>query len=265
MEQILAPALIVLFFSGFFVVFGIGGASVFVPIFATLGIGIKEAIIAGLFINIVSTGVATIIFAKGGLFKFRDLKDALSILLGMLFAIPAGVFISNMLSSQILVGLFSLSLFACSFFMLKEGEKAKDAQGGASKVQNINAGKFSSTLVLALVGIIAGLANGILGIGGGVFIVPALIMNGMFARRAAIISVACTFFGSIFSLSNHLAYGKANFPLLGAVGAAALIGALAGSHLFSSGKVSSPMITRAFPFLLILLAIKLALDFFAGV
>ena len=259
MEQFFAPALAVLLLSGVFVMLGIGGSSIFIPILTSLGISIKEAIMAGLFINIVSTGLATSIFMHKGLFKFEDLKHSSLILLGMVIAIPVGVWVSNLLSPNQLTGLFSAALFILAIVMLRGSPKPKEHLSGKPGAK----GSMQSHAILASIGGLAGLANGILGIGGGVFKVPSLIMHGMPARRAARISIACTFIGSVYSFANHLVYTSPNFSLLAFVGGAAFIGSFAGSSLTAAGKVPENAIKNFFPLLLVAFAIKLASDFLA--
>ncbi|MFH1306319.1 MAG: sulfite exporter TauE/SafE family protein [Candidatus Micrarchaeota archaeon] len=260
----LLPAAIVLLLTGFFVIFGIGGASIFVPIFLQLGIGINDAIVAGLFINIISTGLATLIFFKSGILQQCHASQAGNIFFGMLISIPVGVWLSHTLEPSVLIGLFSLALFASAFLMVR-----KDAVQSVFSISEDDQVPFvdkdaklsSASLTRGIVGIIAGLANGILGIGGGVFIVPSLILAGCSAKRAAVLSIVATFLGSLFSFANHIAYKMPNMQFLLALGIVAFIGSFAGSTLFAKGKIKSDFIQKLFPILLVIFALKLAIDF----
>jgi uncharacterized protein len=261
------PFLIVLALSGALVMIGIGGSSVMIPIFMQLGIDAYNARLAGLAIVAVSTGLSSYVYIKQKLIKREDFSEVVFILLGMLIAIPIGVNLSLILSDKIILGSFSLILFISAFSILdpkkhliKAGLLADE---GIGFFEGIGSSVLGATALRSLTGGSAGIVNGTLGIGGGIFMVPALILTGSKPRKAAVLSVVCMALGSLFSFFNHIILGTPDYTLIGSVAVAAAISSYFGSKCFCDGGVSNSAIRRAFPILLIAFAIKLAIDFFS--
>ena len=275
--------LIVLVLSVFFAILGLGGASIYVPIFFWLGMPIEQAILTGLLINVFTTAVSSINFHRHGLLTRKDYKAALFIFAGAFLGAPIGVLLAQVLSPRIIIGLFSLVLFIMAVRMrwpparkpktsLVEGEagfvEEAGGQGLTAAMRRAAVSPLASAAPAAAgrsvaLGSGSGVLSGTLGIGGGVFLVPFLIESGMTPKRAAIISHVCTLLASLLGLIGHvLVTGIIDPPLLAAVSAASIIGSFIGSIALSKGHVSSAHIKTAFIVLLFLFSIKLALDFF---
>ncbi|MFA5107976.1 MAG: sulfite exporter TauE/SafE family protein [Candidatus Micrarchaeia archaeon] len=265
--------ILVLLLSGLFIILGIGGSSILIPIFYSIGISMDQARLAGLATLFVSTGTALVIYLRSSLFKKSDLQEIALILFGMLIAIPFGVWLGNTLDDNILIGLFSLSLFASAFAMAFEKKIVKSErkkgltfaqEGEIGILAGLEVSIFRIALIRGAVGGGAGLATGMLGIGSGIFIMPSLILTGTEPKRAAILSVACMFVASLFSIVNQLAYyAPSDYSLMLICAFAALIGSYVGATLLATGRVKGEFIKKAFPLVLVALAIKLAFDFFA--
>jgi uncharacterized membrane protein YfcA len=133
-----------------------------------------------------------------------------------------------------------------------------------------------------LVGAATGIISGLLGIGGGLFLVPFLIACGFAPNRAAAISFPIVFFASALGLLSHIAVatqfdvckfheftyscdqiaGHLDYNLMLLTGAAAFIGAFVGSwKMAQAGVANEEPIRRAFAIMLAIFAIKLAYDF----
>lgn len=263
----LIPFVIVLALSGACILLGIGGSSIFIPIFIQLGIDVYNARLAGLAIVVVSTGVTSYIYIKQKLITRADFSEVAFILLGMLIAIPIGVNLSLILSDKVILGFFSLALFISAFSVLDPKKHLKKAgllaDEGIGFFEGIGSSVIGATALRSFTGGSAGIVNGTLGVGGGIFIVPALILTGSKPRKAAVLSIVCVFIGSLFSIFNHLSLGTPDYILIITVGAAALIGSYFGSKSFCEGAISNDAIRKAFPILLIAFAIKLAIDYFS--
>jgi uncharacterized membrane protein YfcA len=257
----LAPAIIVLFLSAIAIIFGIGGASIAIPIFYFMGMEISQARFAGLVIVMVSSAVAGYAYLGKKMIARKDIEKASIAFIAMMAATPAGALLASALDERSLVGLFSLALFA-SAAMVVFGKKISCGRADAADEK---AAKNSYGIKAAVFqiggGIAAGLANGALGIGGGVFLVPAFVMAGEECAKAAILSVICMFFASILAFASNAAYIEPDFSLLVPVAIAAAIGAYFGANLIIRKKVDSKTIEKFLPAVLVLFAIKLAIDF----
>lgn len=303
--------------SAVFATLGMGGASIYVPIFYFLGIPLESAILAGLFINIITTAISTYTFHRHNLLGEKEYASAFWIFGGIIVGAPIGAFIANAIEPRIIIGIFSLVLLVAAArlqFVVAKKPSAQKAKKGKAKVKDevekkkgngffgAIGGFFEEIGVKALlvalvrgaaegwgrvasaaglpaaaergaivaversaVGGSTGAISGTLGIGGGIFLVPFLIETGTEPRRAAILSHICTLFSSVIGIAAHVYFGgmaaaKFEFMLWG--GAAAAAGSLVGSTLMARGTVSGVQIRSAFVLLLLLLGIKLGLDFF---
>jgi uncharacterized protein len=130
---------------------------------------------------------------------------------------------------------------------------------------------FTLTEIALLVGglvvasIIAGLIAGLLGVGGGIVLVPVMFWlftiidfpEAIAAHMAVATSLATIVFTSISSMRAHHARGAVDFKLLGSWGPALAIGALSGglaARYFESG-----VLTGVFGVVALLVAINLAI------
>jgi uncharacterized membrane protein YfcA len=84
----------------------------------------------------------------------------------------------------------------------------------------------------AIVGIAAGLLGGMLGIGGGIIVVPGLIGFAKMERRLAHgTSLAATLPIAVASLITYLAHGNVDWPVALFLAIGAIAGAIVGTHL----------------------------------
>jgi uncharacterized membrane protein YfcA len=251
---------------------GLGGASIYVPVFFWLGIPLEQAILAGLFLNVLTTAISSYNFHRHGLLSGREYKAAIFIFAGAFLGAPIGVWLAQVLPPRILIGIFAIVLFAAALRMHwppARKPKSEVAESGAGFVEEVGGQALGTAMRRAAVGRSvamgsgSGVLSGTLGIGGGVFLVPFLIESGMQPKRAAILSHVCTFLASLLGLLGHLAFaGMPNLPFLFGTGAAAAAGSFIGSAFLAKGRVSAGQIRTAFVVLLFLFSIKLGMDFF---
>ena len=109
-----------------------------------------------------------------------------------------------------------------------------------------------------LLGLAAGFVSGLFGVGGGVVMVPGLVLLlGLGAHRAHATSVAAIIAAAgagliPFAVSGDVDWSKASILLLGGA-----VGAVAGARLV--GRVSAALLTRAFVVLLLVSAAGMAI------
>jgi uncharacterized membrane protein YfcA len=271
---LIAIFLAVLVFSSIFATLGLGGACFYVPIFLWFGIPLNAAVPAGLFLNIITCSVAWY-----NCRKMFDLKTVFWIFIGTAIGAPLGAWLSTIIPQKIIIGIFAivLSAGAClMFFWKKKNDSAIVEETAYISSRQLN------QIKKVLVGAATGIISGLLGIGGGLFLVPFLIACGFAPNRAAAISFPIVFFASALGLLSHIAVatqfdvckfheftyscdqiaGHLDYNLMLLTGAAAFIGAFAGSwKMAQAGVANEEPIRRAFAIMLAIFAIKLAYDF----
>jgi uncharacterized membrane protein YfcA len=123
-----------------------------------------------------------------------------------------------------------------------------------SQDKNIN---METLIYLLLIGLAAGFLGGMVGIGGGVLIVPALVLIlGLSQHLAQGISLAMILFPvGILGVINYYKKGYVDFKYAGLIA----VGFFVGSYLGSKFSLSLPQDTvkKIFAVVMILLAIKL--------
>lgn len=116
---------------------------------------------------------------------------------------------------------------------------------------------MQTLLILILIGMAAGFLGGLVGIGGGVLIVPALVLFlGLSQHKAQGISLAMILFPvGILGVINYYKKGYVDFKYAGLLA----VGFLIGSYVGSKFSLSLPQETvkKVFAVVMILLALKL--------
>ena len=161
----LVSAVLVLFFSGLLGMAGLGAAFLFVPLFYYLGIPLAQATSAALLLNVVSLVFASINYYRGRLINWRV---GIPILVLAVALSPVGALLTARVDKKILLALFCAFLFFAGFMMLFY--KARRRAKPLSRTIEVSAGVG--------VGAVAGFLGGLLGVGGGNFILPVLELDG---------------------------------------------------------------------------------------
>jgi uncharacterized protein len=119
--------------------------------------------------------------------------------------------------------------------------------------------------VLVPAGLAIGALTGLVGVGGGFLVVPALAIGLSFGMREAMgTSMVVVAIVSVAGLLAHVFAGSAlDVPVAFAMGAGAIAGALAGSRL--GDRVSTPALGHAFALLVVAVALGVAGATVAGV
>ena len=163
-EIYLISAVLVLVFSGLLAMAGLGAAFLFVPLFYYLGVPLAEATPTALLLNVVSMLFATINYWRGKLINWRA---GLPVLVTAITLSPFGARLTAQVNKTVLLGLFATFLVFAGFMMLFYKAKVRDH--ALSRPIEVVAG--------AGVGTVAGFLGGLLGVGGGNFILPVLLYN----------------------------------------------------------------------------------------
>jgi len=164
----LIAEIITLIFTTMLTVAGEGAAIILIPTFIALGIDRQVAKGTALLLNSFAMILASARYVRHKLIMF---KVALPMLIVASIFSPLGAYVSSFMEPQLLLWLFvGFLLFASGIlFFYQPGEKARqEAEGARSKP--LFYGFFT--------GAFAGFMAGLLGVGGGNFILPVLIYLG---------------------------------------------------------------------------------------
>jgi uncharacterized membrane protein YfcA len=241
---LLVASLVVVIFSALLSMAGLGAAFLFVPFFYWMGVPLREAMATALLLNAISLAFASAVFIQGGLVRFRA---ALPILVAAVLLSPLGAWSSQYVPRDMLLWLFAAFLVFAGAIMLFY----------RPAVKNLGARDGMRELSLGVgVGGFAGYLGGLLGVGGGNFIVPVLTWLGYDPKVAAGTTAFVVVFASLAGFLGHVSLGGLSPSFLAATGAAAILGALAGSWL-ARFKLSSVQLKRVIGVLLWGIAVKI--------
>ena len=244
----LITAPVVFLFSGLLAMAGLGAAFLFVPFFYYLGVPLAEAAPIALLLNAISLSFATVNYWRGGLIDWRI---ALPVSIVAVVFAPLGARLTPHVDRTTLLVLFAVFLLFAGAMMLFYKGRARTQNAGSAKVWLVGAG----------VGSTAGFIGGLLGVGGGNIIVPALNWLGLDAKRAAATCAVAVVFSSLSGFLGHVTLGKLNLTFLGIMAIMAAGGSLAGSQLMRK-KLSSSQLKKVIGVLLWLIAAKMFFDVF---
>ena len=111
-------------------------------------------------------------------------------------------------------------------------------------------------------GLLIGFASGFLGIGGGVFLGPLVLLLGWAGpREVAAMSSATVLTLSIAGLAAHGLRGSVDLQIAGPLAVAVLLGGLAGAHLAET-RLSATGIKRLFAIIVLIAALRAAIAAF---
>jgi uncharacterized protein len=114
------------------------------------------------------------------------------------------------------------------------------------------------TLALVGIGLVAGFFSGVLGVGGGIVIVPLLVALVAYrAKPAMATSLAAILFTSVAAVAAHAQAGNVDWSNAALIGLPATVGAVGGAWLHQ--RIAPRRVVLAFAFFLAVTAAKLAL------
>ena len=221
-----------------FSMLGMGGSQLYIPILFWTGMDFKtEAIPLGMLLNFVTSSSATITYSCRGLVAWRT---AIPFAVAMVAFAPVGVWLNVRLPAKLLLAFFALFTASAAVLMLS-GWKAQ--HGRTSSCGRVTLGLTAGSGL--------GLVAGLIGRGGGSFIVPLLYIAGLETKVAAATSAAVVTCSGLSSFISHLA--AAAQPQWG-IWVACVVAVLSGSQIGSrvmAGRMKSRLVKLVFGWVLL--------------
>ncbi|MBZ4402229.1 sulfite exporter TauE/SafE family protein [Myxococcus sp. AS-1-15] len=222
---------------------GGGGSILTVPILVyVLGFGAKESIAMGLAVVGVTSLVGAASHWRKGNVRFRA---------ALLFALVAmagtygGARLSALLSGATQLLLFAAVMLVSAFFMFRNGRRDAASAPSPHKAP-------VPVMVLAALGV--GGLTGLVGVGGGFLIVPALVLLvGLPMKQAVGTSLLVIALNSLVGFAGYLGHVEVPWGALGVFTAIAVAGILTGT--WASHFVSQATLKTAFSGLLVVMGV----------
>ena len=234
---------------------GGGGSVLAVPILVyALGFGVKEAVAAGL----VVVGV-TSLFGASEHWRKGHVQLRVAGVFGSIAAVGAylGAHLAGFLNGAVQLSLFGGVMLVAAFFMFRNGESEEDEKS----MSDGSLGRLLLRFAAPALGV--GILTGLVGVGGGFLIVPALVILGELPMEAAVGTSLLII--SMNSFAGFVGYlGKSEIPwgLMSLFAVLAVAGSFAGAYLVRF--VPQHTLKRGFAVFLILMAIFILYENVSG-
>ena len=224
---------------------GHGGASGYLAILALYSVSSPLMSSTALILNVIVSGIGLTMFWRAGHAQLRTLwlfaiGSVPAALIGGLLVVPHQVY------SALLIIALTVAAFRLAF------------QFGESSIESVTP-KKPSRLVTVSVGASIGLLSGIVGVGGGIFLGPILLLaKWANAKQTAGICAGFIFVNSLAALAGRGLNGTLQIGTLAPFLAAALLGGIIGSYL-GAQRFSPMLIRKVLAVVLMIAVIKLAI------
>jgi uncharacterized membrane protein YfcA len=175
-----------------FSMLGMGGSQLYIPILFWMGMDFKtEAIPLGMLLNVVNSSSAAVTYTRK---KLVNWQIALPFGVTMVAFAPLGAWLNVQIPAKPLLVFFALFTAAAAVLMLSGWKpKTGDLSPRGRIILGITAGS------------VLGLIAGLIGRGGGSFVVPLLYIAGLDAQAAAASSAVVVTGSGLSSFISHLA------------------------------------------------------------
>ncbi|MDP9458218.1 MAG: permease [Actinobacteria bacterium] len=204
---------------------GGGGSILAVPILVcALGFGAKEAVAASLAV----VGL-TSVFGAAEHWREGRVRLRVALVFGPIAAAGAylGAHLAGFLSGAAQLSLFGAAMLAAAFFVFRD-----DGPGEESKEPSSDGSTARLLLRFAAPGMGVGVSTGLVGVGGGFLIVPALVLLGEVPMEAAVgTSLLVIAMNSFAGFAGYLGKAESRWGLLSIFAALAVSGSFAGAYL----------------------------------
>ena len=223
-STLLLAVILVFVIAFIFSMFGQGGGSVYSPTLILLGYAALLATSTSLVLNLITSLSAGYIFYRK---KMIDYKASFLFVPGICVGAFIGGALSKFVNTAVLLWLFV-------FFLLVVGARLVYTHWERGKVKEEPPKSLSTAMYvfITLFGFAVGFISGLLGVGGGTFIVPFMVYVCKYPTKfAAGSSHLIISFSALSGIIGHAAFHGLDIPLIAVTGVAVLIGGNLGARL----------------------------------
>jgi uncharacterized membrane protein YfcA len=238
--------LIIIFLASFVLTMvGLGGGLIFSPLFVLLKFPVTTAVSASLFLNAIAAISAAITYFRK---RMIDVKLGMPLLVTSTLFAPLGAMITARINIRVFTGILALVILVASMRMLFS--KKMESEGiTVSSTRRIIGG--------AIIGAVIGLMAGLLGIGGGVFIVPLLIyILKVPTKTAAATSIFIVVFSSFSGFIAHISLAVTDWRFILTAAIFSIAGGQLGSRIMAE-QLKGRTVRQIFGVVLLLFALRL--------
>ena len=231
---------------------GLGGGLIFSPLFVLLGFAKSQAASASLFLNLIAAASAAYTYSRK---KMVDFSLAIPLIISSSLAAPVGSYLNMRIDLTPFLVIMAVVLALAGVRML---------MSPAAETESVGMAQSKKIVRSVCIGACIGLMGGLLGIGGGVFIVPLLIY--VLKTPTKIAAASSTFIVCFSSLAGFLGYAsmaKINWMFILPAALVSFAGGQAGSRIMSS-RLKGKSIRVIFSVILFILCVKLLHRSFFG-
>ena len=242
----LAPLLVIVFFASFILTMvGLGGGLIFSPLFILLKFPVTTAVSASLFLNGIAAFSASINYFRK---KMVDVKTGLPLLIASTLCAPFGAMLTSRINFDLFRAILALVIFLAAMRMLFS--KKIEAEG-------MDIGPVRKIIGGGGIGVAIGLMAGLLGIGGGVFIVPLLIyVLKVPTKTAAATSIFIVVFSSFSGFMTHISMADTDWKFILSAAIFSFAGGQLGSKIMAE-KLKGRTVRQIFGVVLLVFVFKL--------
>ncbi|MBW2602988.1 MAG: sulfite exporter TauE/SafE family protein [Deltaproteobacteria bacterium] len=236
---------IIFFASLILTMVGLGGGLIFSPLFVLLNFPISMAVSASLFLNGISAVSAAIVYMRK---KMVDFSVSFPLIVTSTISAPLGALVTHKINLKVFLMIMATAILAAALRMLLS-KAAVDRRVELSRLKSIVGG--------GMIGLAIGFLAGLLGIGGGVFIVPMLIfLLGIPAKTAAASSIFIVCFSSFSGFISHASIGTIDWKFILLAALFSFTGGQIGSRIMAE-KLKGRTVRIIFGIVLLAFSIKL--------
>ena len=237
---------VIIFFTSFILTMvGLGGGLIFSPLFVLLKYPVSTAVSASLFLNGIAAISAAITYFRK---KMVEVKIGLPLLITSTLFAPLGAMITNRINLRIFTGILALVIIVAAVRMLVSKTIETEAITVDAGRRIIGGGS---------IGVVIGFVAGLLGIGGGVFVVPLLIyVLKVPTKIAAATTIFIVVFSSFSGFITHISISETDWRFILTAAIFSFAGGQLGSRVMAE-KLKGRTVRQIFGVVLLLFAFKL--------
>jgi len=224
---------------------GLGGGLIFSPLFVILGFTKSQAASASLFLNLTAAASAAYTYSRKGMIDF---SLSIPLIISSCLAAPIGSNLNVLIDLKpfLIIMAVVLAMAGARMLLSPPTDVANAAQSSVAKIVGGTG-----------IGACIGLMGGLLGIGGGVFVVPLLIY--VLKTPTKIAAASSTFIVCFSSLTGFIGYAsmeKINWSFILPAAMVCFAGGQAGARIMST-RMNGKNIRIIFSAVLFVLCAKL--------